>query len=134
MQAEIFIGVKMSLSMEHADLELCVDYDAPIAFGDFRDLADEHLRHFVCFPCVPAVPTDGSVAGLAQDEGDETGQRRLRLKVPCLGCGRNAPTTPPGRDMRLGQIRGESSGLLKPFGFNLPRSQSVFIYFFPPLT
>jgi hypothetical protein len=23
--------------MEHADLELCVDYDAPIALGDFRD-------------------------------------------------------------------------------------------------
>src|SRR5260221_7768713 len=50
MQAEILVGVEMSLPMEHADLYAFMRHDAPIALGDVRDLADEQLRHFRLLP------------------------------------------------------------------------------------
>jgi hypothetical protein len=45
MQAEIFVGVEISLPMEHPDFEAVVEHDTPVALGEFRDLRDEYFRH-----------------------------------------------------------------------------------------
>jgi hypothetical protein len=43
MEAQILIGIKFSLPVEHPDFQAVVKHDSPVAFGEIRYLFDEYL-------------------------------------------------------------------------------------------
>jgi hypothetical protein len=44
-QAEILIGVEISLPVEHTDLKTAMEYDAALALGEIVNSGNEHVRH-----------------------------------------------------------------------------------------
>ena len=83
MQAEILIGVELSLPVEHADLESFMGHDAPVALGDVRDLADQQLRHFCLVPSPQIAESPRSPASRppqgALSRGRNAAQYRRRM-------------------------------------------------------